>query len=143
MTIQKFKHRFLGRIFCRHKNTSGKTWITKRISKKLELDGQQQQKLVELQNHIRSGREKMRKTWGETRLGITEMLASDTTNSERLAAFLRDELNNKLYVANAQTNELISVFADFFDTLDADQRHRLRYHWQKHQAHFGTCRHPL
>lgn len=142
MTIRQLRHRLLGRVFCRHRNGSGKTWLTWYISKKLELDEQQQQKLVELQDHVRSGREKMWRTWGETRQGITEMLASDTTNSKQLTGFLRDELNNKLYVADVQGNEFITALADFFDTLDAGQRNRLRQHWQRRQGHFGACHHP-
>ncbi len=138
MNIWEIAQRIRQRFSCGDRNGDGKTWLVRRISRKLDLDEQQQERLITLQRHMRSGRESLRQNLPQTREGISEMLLTDNGDNPQLSAFLRDELDSTLYAANTQGEAIIQAFTDFHASLNSQQREQLQRHWQKRQRCFGT-----
>lgn len=103
--------------------------FVRRLSKKLQLDDEQQVKLTILQSSVNTAREDVTKLRQERHSLIGELLAEN--------GFNRDEA---LRIMNApaqelceHTDHLLDSLSQFFASLDSVQRERLRLLWLKHQ----------
>jgi Spy/CpxP family protein refolding chaperone len=109
--------------------------FTARLSKKLGLDEGQKQKLEELMQQLESNR---RTHCAAHSISKTEVLAllSDSTFDRDKAAELMHE-----YIAStsAKGSGLINTFADFFDSLSAEQHEKLRNGMQRCCHHRSCC----
>ena len=107
------------RGYCRH---GGMEWIQARISSRLDLNETQQRKLSALGDTLMD----LRKQWVDTREQrrneLIELLNEPSLNRERAESLL--DTWHRSWAERSP--ELVAAFADFSDSLNAEQREQLR-----------------
>jgi len=111
-------------FFTRHRcdRSAPGGWMLRRVSRKLDLDAAQQQRLTGVQGRMQELRADMQAAKEEHRDALLALLSGerfDRTEAMRL-------LNVPVAVAAETAPELIAAFGDFYDGLNAKQRTRLR-----------------
>ncbi len=117
MRCSGFFHRILARFGC-HK-TNG---LERRISKKLDLDNDQQEKLSKLNITLKGVKESLHDIQRQGLLGLDELLISETLDQEKAGEILKQGIQ----VADQRRIEVVNSFAEFFDSLKQRQREALR-----------------
>ncbi len=110
--------------------------MMRRISRRLRLDPQQQDKLSSLQSEIQVARSEIRQQRQSTRSDVQVLLTADTLDQQqalRLLRFSRDEMEDKL-------PGLVASFAELFNSLNPQQHLRMQTMW--HKSHRCSCGHP-
>ena len=109
-------------------------WMLRRVSRKLDLDAAQQQRLTRVAGSMHDLRAGLQAAREEHRDALLALLSA--------ARFDRDEalrlLRVPATVAAEATPELVAAFGDFYDGLNAGQRTRLRELMTR--RHGGPCR---
>jgi periplasmic protein CpxP/Spy len=111
-------------FFARHRRgrSASGGWMLRRISRKLDLDATQQQRLTGVHGRMQELRADMQAAKEEHRDALLALLSGerfDRTEAMRL-------LNVPVTVAAETAPELVAAFGDFYDGLNANQRTRLR-----------------
>lgn len=111
-------------FFVRHRcgrSTPG-GWMLRRVSRKLDLDVAQQQRLTSVQGRMQDLRADMQAAKEEHRDALLVLLSGerfDRTEAMRL-------LKVPVAVVAETAPELVAAIGDFYDGLNANQRTRLR-----------------
>jgi len=116
--------------FCRH---GGMEWIQGRISSRLNLDATQQQKLGDLGTTLIGLRDQWRDTREQRQNELTALLEAPSLDRERAASLL--ESWHREWAERGP--ELVAAFADFSDSLSAEQREQLREFIEKRRGRHG------
>jgi hypothetical protein len=109
--------------------------MLRRVSRKLDLDAAQQQRLSSVQGHMQDLRATMQAAKEQHRDALLALLSGerfDRTEAMRL-------LKVPTAVAAETVPELVAAFGDFYDGLSVGQRTRLRELLTR--RHGGRCRH--
>jgi periplasmic protein CpxP/Spy len=123
-------------FFARHHCGRGAPggWMLRRVSRKLDLNESQQQRLTSVQGRmqdLRAGMQAAREEHREALLALLSGERFDRTEAMRL-------LKVPAAVAAETAPELVAAFGDFYDGLNAGQRTRLRELMTR--RHGGSCR---
>ncbi len=123
-------------FFARHRCGRGAPggWMLRRVSRKLDLDESQQQRLTSVQGRMQDLRAGMQAAREQHRDALQALLSGerfDRTEAMRL-------LKVPAAVAAETAPELVAAFGDFYDGLNAGQRTRLRELMIR--QHGGSCR---
>jgi len=122
---------FLARHRCGRGAPGG--WMLRRVSRKLDLDESQQQRLTSVQGRmqdLRAGMQAAREQHRDALLALLSGERFDRTEAMRL-------LKVPAAVAAETAPELVAAFGDFYDGLNAGQRTRLRELLTR--RHGGSC----
>lgn len=127
-----------GIAFAKNKGVCGgpegrANWMMERISKRLELDELQRGKLEDLRDALLSMREKFVDARKQGREAAADLLSVPVLDRGRAQA-LFDERHTAI---SAYSQELINAFADFSDSLNAEQRSAL-VEWLNKPRHHGS-----
>ena len=111
-------------FFARHRCGRGAPggWMLRRVSRKLDLDASQQQRLTDVQGRmldLRAGLQAARAEHHDALLALLSGERFDRSEAMRL-------LKVPAAVAAETVPELVAAFGDFYDGLNAGQRTRLR-----------------
>jgi periplasmic protein CpxP/Spy len=123
---------FFARYHCGRGAPGG--WMLRRVSRKLDLNESQQQRLTSVQGRmqdLRAGMQAAREEHREALLALLSGERFDRTEAMRL-------LKVPAAVAAETAPELVAAFGDFYDGLNAGQRTRLRELMTR--RHGGSCR---
>jgi Spy/CpxP family protein refolding chaperone len=107
-------------------------WMVERISKKLDLDESQRDRLEQLRDRLLSMRERFAEARAQGREAVAELLSSPTLDQDRAQALVEQ----KTSFVSANSAELIAAFADFSDSLNDEQRGTL-LEWLDHRGGHG------
>jgi periplasmic protein CpxP/Spy len=123
-------------FFTRHRCGRGAPggWMLRRVSRKLDLDESQQQRLTSVQGRMQDLRAGMQAAKEQHRDALLALLSGerfDRTEAMRL-------LKVPAAVAAETAPELVAAFGNFYDGLNAAQRTRLRELMIR--QHGGSCR---
>jgi protein CpxP len=123
-------------FFARHRCGRGAPggWMLRRVSRKLDLDESQQQRLTSVQGRMQDLRAGMQAAKEQHRDALLALLSGerfDRTEAMRL-------LKVPAAVAAETAPELVAAFGDFYDGLNSGQRTRLRELMTR--RHGGSCR---
>ncbi len=123
------------RFFHRHHRHSA--WFTRfvmnRIGRKLRLDPRQQGKLAALHSKMHELHADLDEVKRDVRSHAEDLFKADKLDRDaalRLTQVPRRAMEDKL-------PEMIDGFAEFFDSLDTEQRERMRKLWYRHQHRHG------
>jgi Spy/CpxP family protein refolding chaperone len=122
-------------LFHRHRRHRGwfAQWMMRRIGRKLKLDTQQQGRLEDLQGKVHEVHDDLRQVRRDTHAEVEKLISAeqlDRDAAKRLLAVPRHAMEDHM-------PEMVDSFADFFDSLNGEQRRRLLGLWQRHQHHHG------
>lgn len=121
-------HRWFGR--CCH-NFMRKRMM-RRITKRLQLNGAQQQQLAELVDRLQSTHRQLHSQKQQAHMEFLALLDQAEFDRDHATQLLQQNLDN---LAN-ESRTIIDGFADLFDQLDDEQQQRLR---NQLQSHCHTC----
>jgi Spy/CpxP family protein refolding chaperone len=108
--------------------------MRRRIGRKLKLDGGQRERLAALQGKLHEVHSELRQVRRDTHRQVEQLISApqlDREAARRLVAVPRHAVEEYM-------PEMVDSFADFYDSLDGDQRQRLLSLWQRHQRHHGV-----
>lgn len=88
------------------------------ISKELDLDSKQQQKLAALKEEIKATRSKLRDQTGSVRSEAKSMISAEVFDQAKMI----EMINNKTTVINEIAPDVVATLADFIDSLSIDQK---------------------
>jgi Spy/CpxP family protein refolding chaperone len=123
------------RLFHRHHRHRGwiAQWMMRRIGRKLKLDTQQQGRLEALQGKMHEVHDDLRQVRRDTHAEVEKLITTEHMDREaarRLFQVPRHAMEERM-------PEMVDSFADFYDSLNGEQRQRLLTLWQRHQRHHG------
>lgn len=124
------------RLLSHHRSGAIGSLMTRRISRRLRLDPQQQHKLTSLQSEIQLARSEIRQQRQATSSDVKTLLTADTLDQQealRLLRFSRSKMEDKL-------PGLIASFAELFNSLNPQQHLRMQTMW--HKPHRCSCGNP-
>ena len=109
-------------------------WMLQKVSKELELNAIQQDKLVKLKDEFLSLRTELRDDRVQLRTDVLAMLQQPTLDRDKANAIV----NGQLATINARSPAIVDAVANFYDSLDDMQRSELReliQHKIEHRYH--------
>ena len=109
-------------------------WMVQKVSKELELNSIQQDKLVKLKNEFLSLRKELRDDRAQLRTDALAMLQQPTLDRDKANAMV----SGQLATVNARSPAIIDAVANFYDSLDDTQRNEIRefiQHKIEHRYH--------
>ncbi|WP_420998056.1 Spy/CpxP family protein refolding chaperone [Cupriavidus sp. 30B13] len=104
--------------------------IIERISKKLDLNAQQKQRLAVLADKLKAQRAALAGNAADPRAEVQALVAGDRFDRARAQSLVSE----KTAVINAGSPEVIAAMADFYDSLDATQQQQVREFLQKRRG---------
>lgn len=107
--------------------------MVQRVSKELELNASQQQRLSALGERMREQRRALIGNTTDPRAELQSLVAGAQFDRRRAQAII-DEKTDAL---RGKIPEVIAAAADFFDSLNPAQQQKLRQHLQPGQRWFG------
>lgn len=114
-----------------------KRWMMKRISRKLDLQQDQREKLDDISRQLADSKGSFTATRAEARQQMLALLDDNTLDRDRATEIIRDHLA----AVAVSTTRLVDGFAEFFDSLNPQQRQQLQVYVQGHACHRrGCCR---
>ena len=122
-------------FFARHRCGRGAPggWMLRRVSRKLDLDATQQQRLTSVQGRVQDLRAGMQAAKEEHRDALLALLSSERFDRAEAMRLLKVPAA----VSAGTAPELVAAFGDFYDALNAGQRTRLRELMTR--RHGGPC----
>lgn len=96
-------------------------YMMSHISKKLDLDSKQQQKLAALKEEIETARLKLHDHTGSIHGEIKSMISAEPFNQEKMV----EMINNKAAIINEVAPDIVAATGDFLDGLSADQKEEI------------------
>lgn len=123
-------------FFARHRCGRGAPggWMLRRVSRKLDLDAAQQQRLTSVQGRMQDLRTDMQAAKEEHRDALLALLSGERFDRAEAMRLLKVPAA----VAAETAPELVAAFGDFYDGLNAGQRTRLRELMTRRRC--GPCR---
>jgi len=122
-------------FFARHRCGRGAPggWMLRRVSRKLDLDAAQQQRLSSVQGRMQDLRAGMQAAKEEHRDALLALLSGERFDRAEAMRLLKVPAA----VAAETAPELVAAFGEFYDGLNAGQRTRLRELMTR--RHGGPC----
>ena len=112
-------------------------WIVEEMSEELELNDSQQAKLETISEHILSVRKNFKSTHDATHRNILTVMSEPVLDQAKL----NDIVMTKVNMISEKAPHAISLLADFYNSLNADQQKKLKEaleeHMNKHKRHHG------
>lgn len=123
------------RMFHQHRRGHGwvARWMTRRLGRKLRLDAGQQARLETLQNRMHEVHNEIRELRRQTHAEVEKLISAEQLDREAAGKLLAVPR----HAMEEHTPQMVDGFADFFDSLDGEQRSRLLGLWRRHQGHHG------
>ncbi len=109
-------------------------WMVQKVSKELELNSIQRDKLVNLKDEFLSLRKELRDDRAQLRTDVLAMLQQPTLDRDKANAMV----SGQLATVNAGSPAIIDAVANFYDSLDDTQRSEIREFIQnkiEHRSH--------
>ena len=125
-----------GRSYC-HDPQRQATWLMDKATKELHLDNTQQTKLRRLVDDVTDSRKLMRNQRDQAKQVIMGLLEQPNLPRDKSL----DLVENHIRVMQGQAPKLVTAFADFYDSLDPQQRKALREALDKHFDHYHGRHH--
>ena len=122
MFFARIRHKWFG-----HGDGYAGTWIVQRIGKRLNLNDQQRQKLVEVQAQLMSLRESLRQFRDQNRSSFGAMLAAGKFDRSQAVQLFQAPLAG----VGDRVSPVVNTVGDFYDSLDPEQKNRVRDWWDK------------
>lgn len=97
-------------------------WMLRRVGRKLDLDAAQRQRLAGVQGRMQELRSGMQTARDEQREALQALFAGEQFDREEALRLFQVSAT----VATDSAPALVAACGDFYDTLDAQQRARLR-----------------
>lgn len=97
-------------------------WIVQKVSKELELNSIQQDKLVHLKDEFLSLRNELRDDRAQLRTDVLALLQQPTLDRDKANAMV----SGQLATVSARSPAIIDAVANFYDSLNDMQRSELR-----------------
>lgn len=104
--------------------------FVRRLSKKLQLDDEQQTKLAILQSAVKTTQVGMVELRHDSHRVLGELLAKNDFDRNKAVRIMHDLARQ----IDAHTGLLVDSFSEFFASLDCVQKERLRLIWQTNQS---------
>lgn len=111
--------------------TLHRTWRTRRVAKHLHRDAEQRRTFAELQNRIDEICTNWRRAREDDHETLQSLFNADGFNRERVAEAPCSPMQN----AEAGLHEVLNVFGDSYDSLDAAQKAHVRDWLQRRAGH--------
>lgn len=112
-------------------------WLMRGIGKKLKLDEQQNAKFIALQHSLSNTRAYVDQVALDRDAMMHEVLTADAFDRDAALRFIKIP-----YLAfEEQAPALIDALADFYHSLDQNQRELLKQLWQHHHQSRRRCWH--
>ncbi|MCW8824799.1 MAG: Spy/CpxP family protein refolding chaperone [Gammaproteobacteria bacterium] len=111
-------------------------WMVDKVSSKLELTEVQQVKLKALSDEMLSTRKEMKLKFGDSREQVMALLDQPTLDQDKAI----DIVKSHTKMVDDKAPVMVAAFADFYDSLDAEQQAEVREFMQKHKdrhSHHG------
>ena len=96
-------------------------YMMSHISKKLDLDSKQQQKLAALKEEIETARLKLHDHTGSIHDEVKSMISAEPFNQAKMI----EMINNKAAIINEVAPDIVAATGDFLDDLNADQKEEI------------------
>ena len=104
--------------------------VVERVSSKLDLSEAQKQKLNTLADKLQAQRTALVGKTADPRAEVQAIVAGDKFDRARAQALL----DEKTRVVQASSPEVITALADFYDSLNPDQQHKVRELMQRRKG---------
>jgi Spy/CpxP family protein refolding chaperone len=111
-------------------------WVVEKISKKLELNEAQKIKLVDLKDEVLAVRKSMRSDREQNRAEVLAMLKQPTMDRQKVNSMVQQKIDQ----ASKHTPEVVDAIANFYDSLDDEQRAELAEHIEDKLEHYDHHR---
>lgn len=111
-------------------------WMMDKVSNKLELTDIQQTKLKALSEEMLSSRKAMKSKFGDSREQIVALFEQPTLDQKKALSLVQ----SKTQMIEEKAPVIITAFANFYDSLDAEQQSEVRDFVQEHKerSHHGS-----
>ena len=130
----------MGKWFtCRHHGTDGtvSSWKVRRIVGKLELDAVQESKLNAVQETVGRMRARVAESRQRRDSIIDELLTEKEFNREKARSAITTHYDD----VDANSELILDVVAEFYNSLSVSQREKLGELWQRRQSRIRRCWH--
>lgn len=97
-------------------------WMVQKVSKEMELNSMQRDKLVELRDELLSLRKELRDDRAQLSTDVLAMLQQPTLDREKANTIV----SGRLATVNARSPAIIDAVANFYDSLNDTQRDEIR-----------------
>ena len=115
-----------------HRNPQARAeYAVEKISSKLELNDAQTIQLVKLKNEIMNVRQSMQSDRNSMFTEIDELPSQSTLDQPRVLQLLQ----SKIDTVNNKAPQIITAFAEFYDSLNPEQQLKIREKIQDHREH--------
>jgi len=104
-------------------------WMVDKVTSKLELNEVQQTKLKQLSDEMLSSRKMMRLQFADSHEQIITLFEQTTLDQNKALAIVQ----SKTQFIEAQAPQMIASFANFYDSLDAEQQAEIKDFMQEHK----------
>lgn len=122
---------------CSHKYRDPEYRATKMVewvADDLELNDAQKNKFTKFSEKMLLSRKNMREQFSSNKTEINEILSQATLDQKRILGMVRKHTQTM----NEQAPEIVAAMAEFYNSLNPEQRIKLREHMDKmHQRHGG------
>ncbi|MCP4875735.1 MAG: hypothetical protein GY896_09725 [Gammaproteobacteria bacterium] len=108
-------------------------FVTERVTKKLELDAQQQQNFSQLAETVVQIMIDVKATKAQHMSEIKTLLDEPNFNQARAL----DLIQQKTQMVNEKAPQVIAALSIFLDSLDSGQKQQLQEFFQRHHEHHG------
>ncbi len=123
----------LGACYPRHNNPEERVaWVSERVADYLDLDDAQKRKLDQLRDEVISTGQAMREDGRTTGEELLVVLEDQKMDREKALAVI----NHRLDTLKARAPELVNLFGDLYDSLNADQQDEVRQPIEKRVARY-------
>lgn len=110
--------------------------INKRVSSKLELNNAQQAKLTQLTDQVSDILQQQKPL-----MKPSKMLGEFISDQPLDQTALLNRINQKTALVNQHAPEVVALFAGFVDSLDSEQKAKMKKMLLKHRGHKGGFEH--
>lgn len=112
-------------------------WMIEKITKELELNDVQKQKLAVVKDEFMTIRTTMHEEQNNPREQILELMSQPTLDRQKAMAMV----NDRTETIRARAPAMVDAVGNFYDSLDDEQRKELREHFEEKTGHSRFCKH--
>jgi Spy/CpxP family protein refolding chaperone len=125
----------LGACYPRHNSPEERVaWVSERVADYLDLNVDQKRKLDQLRDEVISTGQAMREDGRTSGEELLIMLENQKMDREKALAVI----NHRLDTLKARAPELVNLFGDLYDSLNADQQDEVRQPIEKRVARYAA-----
>ena len=105
-------------------------WMQQKVTKKLELDDSQQQKLQAFSTEMMTARQDMKQQFGDDREQLLALLEQTTLDQQQVLTLIESHTR----AINDRAPVIVASVAEFYDSLNSEQQAQLRQFAQQHRG---------